>query len=154
MRHASGKLTVSIMTAAVLGAGLLAAAASPVLAQVSEPPIAYSSPGADSAMIIGRPGREAQNMYPVEIIAVNDRDVVGQRQVIWLEPGKYTVTVRALIRNPPGTTYRSRGQRNDGYNEIDLVVEAGKTYHILAQYDPTRRDSPYNTVLYRVADGH
>lgn len=138
--------------AGLFGVVLAALMSLPASAQVSEPSIAYASPGPGSAMIVGRPGREAQNMYPVEFLAVNDRDVVGVRQAIWLEPGKYTVTVRALIRNPPGIKFRSRAQRNEGYNQIDLVVEAGKAYHILAQYDPTRRDSPYNTVLYRVME--
>ena len=112
----------------------------------------FAKPGPDSAMIVGAPGYEARHLYEVEFIEING-DLIGNRNTIWLKPGKYTITVRMFIRNPPGLRTRSPSRRGDpGYNKIEIVAEAGKRYHILAKYDESQRLAPYRTILYRVED--
>lgn len=120
---------------------------SPAAAQSS----IFAQPGPDSAMIVGIPGYEARNLYEVEFIEINDR-LIADRNVLWLKPGKYTLTVRMFIRNPPGLRTRSSRRGEPGYNKIEIVAEAGKRYHILAKYDETQRLAPYRTILYKVED--
>jgi len=113
----------------------------------------FASAGPESAMIVGSPGLEAQDLYRVQFIEINGRNIAGERDVIWLEPGRYTLTVRMLIDNPPGLRSRRPNRRDDsGYNRIEIVAEAGKRYHVLAKYDDTRQGAPYRTVLYKVED--
>ena len=112
-----------------------------------------TGPGDHSAQIVGSPEYRASNLYCVEFIEIDDQNIAGGREVIWLEPGRYTLTVRMIIRNPPGLRSRQTNRRdNSGYNKIELVVEAGKRYHVLAKYDREREGAPYRTVLYRVED--
>ncbi len=115
---------------------------------VGSPPT--TRPGPDSAMLIGSPGKASLNLYPVEFVAIDGRQI-GARDTIWLEPGTYTLTVRMLVRNPPGAQHRP-ALRQKMNTQIEVVMEAGKTYHVLARYDRTQREGPYTTVLYRVTD--
>lgn len=122
---------------------------------LSPPAVAQSSifakPGPDAAMIVGIPGYEARNLYEVEFIEINDR-LIANRNAIWLKPGKYTLTVRMFIRNPPGLRSRPSRRSEPGYNKIEIVAEAGKRYHILAKYEEGDRQTPYRTILYKVED--
>ncbi len=107
-------------------------------------------PGEHSATISGQPGSPANNLYPVRFLAVDGKRINGAREVIWLEPGRYTLTVAAQITNPPGQSYRRPSLRDEPSNTIEVVVEAGRTYYIYAQYDRARRGSEYQPVLHKV----
>lgn len=111
----------------------------------------FAKPGPDSAMIAGVVGRPAQFIYPVEFIEIDGRNI-APREVMWLEPGKYELTVRGFVSNPPSLRSASRFRMDEGYNRIRVVVEAGKEYSIGMKYDNTSSVSPYRTVLYRVED--
>lgn len=126
---------------------LIALAALPALAESP-----FTQPGPDSAMVAGTPGRPAQDIYPVRFVEIDDDNIVP-RETMWLKPGKYTFTVSAMISDPPGlNAMRGRVRTQEGINEIEVVVEAGKAYYIGAHYEGRERDKPYNLVVYRVED--
>lgn len=111
-----------------------------------------TSPGDDAAQIVGSPGYLVKNLYRVGFVEIDGENIIGARNMMWLEPGRYTLTVQMFIQNPPGgTRTRIRSKRRDsGYNKIELVVEAGKRYHVLAKYDSQRDGVPFRTVLHQV----
>ena len=112
-----------------------------------------TSPGDDAAQIVGSPGYEIKNLYQVGFVEIDGKNIAGSRSMMWLEPGRYTLTVDMFIRNPPGgtrTLMRSNRRDTSGYNKIELVVEAGKRYHVLAKYDSQRKGVPFRTVLHQV----
>lgn len=110
-------------------------------------------PGPDAAQLVGFPGYPANELYEVTFIMIDGQNIVGDRDVLWLEPGRYEVTVRAKVDRPPGLDWRNpRSRRDTDYNTIELVVEAGKTYQILQQYDDDREPTRYITVLHRIYD--
>lgn len=112
-----------------------------------------TQPGSDAAQLVGFPGYPANELYEVTFIMIDGRNIVGDRDVLWIEPGRYQVTVRSKVRRPPGLDWRNPRQRRDtDYNTIELVVEAGKTYQILQQYVDDREPTRYITVLHRVYD--
>lgn len=111
----------------------------------------FAKPGENSAMIVGAGGRLAQFIYPVDFIAIDGQNI-HPREVIWLKPGEYELTVRAFITNPPGLRSGTRFRESEGHNRITVVVEAGKEYSIGVKYDNSEPTRPFNTVLYRVED--
>ena len=132
---------------------LIAGLAVAVMSLPASADLPFASPGKDSGMIVGSPGEEARDIFPVRFIAIDGQNI-QPREVIWLEPGKYTLTVSSVIRNPRGLfrTRRSRGLEDDGLNEIEVVVEAGKSYHVGVHYEGRDRRAPYSTVIHRVED--
>lgn len=112
----------------------------------------FAQPGPESAMLAGTPGQPAQDIYPVRFVEIDGENIVS-RETMWLKPGKYTFTVSAQIRNPPGlNAMRGRVRTQEGMNEIEVVVEAGKAYYIGAHYEGRERDKPYSLVVYRVEE--
>lgn len=137
------------LAAVVLAAFIATGATSTVQAQGDELP--FAKPGKDSAMIVGALGRPAQYIYPVEFIEIDGKNI-HPREVMWLEPGEYELTVRAFITNPPGLRSNFRFRESEGHNRITVVVEAGKEYSVGVKYDNSEPTRPFNTVLYRVED--
>jgi len=127
------------------------AASSNAQAQDRGDELPFAKPGEDSAMIVGALGRPAQYIYPVEFIEIDGKNIYP-REVMWLEPGEYELTVRAFITNPPGLRSGTRFRESEGHNRITVVVEAGKEYSIGVKYDNSDPMRPFNTVLYRVED--
>ncbi len=133
----------------ILAAFIATAGASTAQAQDDELP--FAKPGKDSAMIVGALARPAQYIYPVEFIEIDGKNIYP-REVMWLEPGEYELTVRAFITNPPGLRSGTRFRESEGHNRITVVVEAGKEYSIGVKYDVSEPMRPFNTVLYKVEE--
>lgn len=144
LRLSTGRLSTWIL-AAMIAVG----ATSAVKAQDDELP--FAEPGEESAMIVGALGRPAQYIYPVEFIEIDGKNIYP-REVMWLEPGEYELTVRAFITDPPGLRSGTRFRESEGHNVITVVVEAGKEYSIGVKYDNSEPTRPFNTVLYRVEE--
>src|SRR6056297_3603442 len=136
---------------ALLAAFVATAAVSNAQAQNEDDALPFAKPGKDSAMIVGALGRPAQYIYPVEFIEIDGKNI-HPREVMWLKPGEYELTVRAFITNPPGLRSGTRFRESEGHNRITVVVEAGKEYSIGVKYDNSEPTRPFNTVLYRVED--
>ncbi|GEM_PF-942498 len=114
--------------------------------------LGFTRPGSHAGQVIGDSERPGQDLYRVEFVEINGRNISSPRDVIWLEPGTYNIKARMMPRNPPGMSFRPRHRQERGYNEIELVVEAGKSYYLAGKYDRSDRRSPYRLVLYRVND--
>jgi len=143
---------VSVFRVPVLLAAFVASAAvSSAQALDPDDELPFAKPGPDSAMIVGALGRPAQYIYPVEFIEIDGKNIFP-REVVWLEPGEYELTVRAFITNAPGLRSGTRFRESEGHNRITVVVEAGKEYSIGVKYDNSEPTRPFNTVLYRVED--
>lgn len=127
--------------------------ASMLLACASAQALPLTQPGPDAAQLVGFPGYPANDLYEVTFIMIDGQNIVGDRDVLWIEPGRYRVTVRSRVRRPPGMSWRNPRQRRDtDYNTIEIVAEAGKTYQILQQYIDDREPTRYITVLHRIQD--
>lgn len=113
--------------------------------------VPFAKPGENSAMISGAVGRRAQFIYPVHFIEINGQNI-HPREFIWLEPGEYELTVRALVTDPPGLSSTSRFRDSGEYNRITVVLEAGKNYWIGMKYDQAEPARSPNAVLYRVEE--
>ena len=145
----SSRRSIRRLSTLILAAFAALVATSTLQAQDDELP--FAEPGQDSAMIVGALGRPAQYIYPVEFIAIDGKNIYP-REVMWLAPGKYELTVRAFITNPPGLRSGTRFRESEGHNRITVVVEPGKEYSIGVKYDNSEPTRPFNTVLYRVED--
>jgi hypothetical protein len=112
-----------------------------------------TSPGPGAGQIVGSPAAPARDLYPVEIVAIDGENILP-REVLWLEPGKYEFTVSATIVDPQGQRSLRRNPRFEerGLNKIEVVVEAGKTYHLAVRYTGEDRRAPYSTVVHRVEE--
>lgn len=136
---------------ATLVAAALISMAATFSVQAQDDELPFAKPGPDSAMIVGAVGRRAQYIYPVDFIAIDGKNI-HPREVMWLEPGEYELTVRAFITNPPGLRRNTRSRESEGHNRITVVVEAGKEYSVGAKYDSSQPMRPFSTVLYRVEE--
>lgn len=133
--------TITLLAAAGLLSGAFIAQAAPV---------PTTTPGPHAAMIIGEPGTRARDLYDVEFIAIDGQNIPS-RSTIWLEPGKYELTVRIIAQDTRSTLMR-RTRDDEGYNTIEVALEAGKTYEIRAKFNRTDRRSPYTVVVHRVVE--
>lgn len=113
----------------------------------------FVNPGPDAGMVSGWNGLPAQDIHPVTFIELDGRNI-NARDVIWLKPGKYELTVRSNVRSRFGLGIPRRGRVHEekDHNRIELVVEPGKAYYIGMKHNRQDRRSPYNAVLYRVED--
>lgn len=112
-----------------------------------------TSPGPHAAQISGLPGQVTQNLFEVRFVGIDGRNI-SPREVMWLEPGRYELTVlvdAAFVRPPRPGIRRSLQQR--GANTIELELEAGKTYEIRGLYNPEQpADEAISVVLWRVTE--
>jgi hypothetical protein len=89
-----------------------------------------TNPGPHAAKISGVQGQTLQDRFGVRFVGIDGRNI-QPREVMWLEPGRYELTVlidAAYFRPPVAGVRRSRQQ--SGANTIEVEVEAGKTYEI------------------------
>jgi hypothetical protein len=112
----------------------------------------FADPGDNAGVVTGQVGQRSQFIYPVEFIEIDGR-LIAARDILWLKPGKYELTVRGFVTNPPGLQRQSRSRRDDGNNRITVVVEAGKEYAIGLKRTDRSTEERYTTVLYKVS-GH
>lgn len=141
IRNLAAGLAVSLVLGLALGLSAPARADLP-----------FVQPGPDAGSIVGAPAQPARDIYPVAIIAI-DGQQIAPREVFWIKPGRYLLTVSPKITNPGGlTAMRGRVREVEGINEIEVVVEAGKTYHLGARWEGRDRRAPYATVVYRIED--
>jgi hypothetical protein len=114
--------------------------------------IPSTNPGAHAARLVGQPGDPSKDIFEVRFLAVNGINIPGGgREVLWLEPGRYEITVAGTARDPMARRF-TRGRSDPGSNIIEVVVEANKSYHIGMKYDRSVKRSPYSTVVHRISD--
>jgi hypothetical protein len=108
-------------------------------------------PGPGAAQIVGAPGFPTRDLFSVVFVEINGQNV-SPRNVMWLEPGSYRITVliEAAQTRPPQV--RRRPVDEPGYNVIELELEAGKTYHIRGRYHRDNPDAPYSVILHQVEE--
>lgn len=120
-------------------------------------PLAWASvptaqPGPEAARLSGSPAKVTDDLFEVRFVEINGENI-QPREFIWLAPGSYTVTV-AILADMTLPRLRGAGARNDqgpeGYNVIELELEAGKTYQIRGRYNKDQPDRPFSVILHRV----
>lgn len=110
-------------------------------------------PGPDAAQVSGVLGNSVRELFGVRFLAINGQNI-RPRERMWLEPGSYTLTVAIIashVRRPP--LHHSFNRREAaGQNEIQVELEAGKTYEIRARYNRENREAPYSLVVHQIRD--
>jgi len=137
----------SVVVVLLVSAMLLSAPLA--LAQGDEIRDPYARGGDPAGVVTGQVGKRAEYIYPVEFTHIDGRSVTP-RDIIWLKPGRFELTVRGFVDNPPGLRSATRRARGEGMNKITVVVEAGKEYSIGLKRQPRDAEAPYVTVLYKV----
>jgi hypothetical protein len=85
-------------------------------------------------------------------IAINGRQI-NPREALWLEPGTYELTVSILADFGSSGPTGLRRRQAPGYNTIEVELEAGKQYFILARYHRGGEDAgQYSVILHRVQE--
>ncbi|QKK03218.1 MAG: hypothetical protein HND55_11485 [Pseudomonadota bacterium] len=113
-----------------------------------------TTPGPHAAHISGVLGKAGKEIFGVRFIEIDGRNIFP-RSEMWLKPGSYTIKVlidAAHSRRPPQFSGHREHRRPDSYNEIELELEAGKTYEIRARYDRSDEAVPYRVILYKVTE--
>lgn len=113
-------------------------------------------PGPNAAQVYGSPGQPAQELFEVKFIGINGRNI-NARDVLWLEPGNYELKVlieASFARSSPGPgpSFGARRRQPEGYNIIEVELEAGKRYQILARFNrtPDELGRNYSVILHKV----
>ncbi len=112
-----------------------------------------TTPGPHAAKISGVQGQTLQDRFGVRFVGIDGRNILP-RHVMWLEPGRYELTVlvdAAYFRPPVAGIRRSRQQ--SGANTIEVEVEAGKTYEIrgfLNREEPV--ENALSVILWKVEE--
>lgn len=90
---------------------------------------------ADWAWVLSIPhARSGEQIYKLRVL---DIDGETQKELIRyaVPAGKHTITVRMLLEVQWEPEY-AEAPRGPGAKELDLEVEAGKTYQLAARFDP------------------
>lgn len=133
---------ILILALTVLLAGLL-----PLAAQADR--VKTVKPGPEAAQIVGSPGFPTRDLFAVTFVEINGQNI-SPRDVMWLEPGTYRITVLIEARQTRPPQIRRRSDDEPGYNVIELELEAGKTYHIRGRYHRDNPEQAYSVILHRV----
>lgn len=127
---------------------LLLGFTSPLLAQFE--PLPTTSPGPHAAQVVGAPGHPIQDLFEVEFLSINGRNI-GRRTDLWLEPGTYELQVAINADFTRGSRPTVTRRQAAGYNTIELELEAGKRYRVLARFHRSGEQAGgYSIILHRV----
>lgn len=113
----------------------------------------FAWPWQESGAIVASESLLADDIYPARVVAVDGRNIPA-RSTFWLVPGSYRLTVLPTeIRYPRGmqSAWRRMGTRNNA-NQLDLEVEAGKTYYLGTRALGRDVRNPYEIVVYRIEE--
>lgn len=123
-----------------IGAGLLLGLACAV-AQANP----FVSPDQAHGKLVLSVKRSAENIYPVEIVAVNGQEVPNRSTAVSMAPGEYELKLRlegtVNLEDLPGITPR----RAPTETSLRIKVEEGKTYYLGYQYD----DGTWKAVVWK-----
>ena len=116
-------------------------------------------PGPEAARISGILGKPNQDLFGVRFVEINGV-TIQPRSDIWLEPGSYSIKVlfdaahtRRFVQRRFGSQRRFQGRPGEpGYNEIELELEANRTYEIRGRYDPDAEGSRYSVIVHQVLE--
>jgi hypothetical protein len=116
-------------------------------------------PGPEAARISGTLGKPNRDIFGVRFVEINGV-TIQPRSDIWLEPGTYSIKVlfdaahtRRFVQRRFGSERRYQGRPGEpGYNEIELELEANRTYEIRGRYDPDAEGSRYSVIVHRVLE--
>jgi hypothetical protein len=116
-------------------------------------------PGPEAARISGILGKPNQDLFGVRFVEINGVSI-QPRGDIWLEPGSYTIKVlfdaahsRRFVQRRFGIQRRFQGRPGEpGYNQIELELEANRTYEIRGRYDPDAEGSRYSVIVHQVLE--
>jgi len=106
--------------------------------------------------VIALVDRTAQDLRAVEIDEVDGHRVGGpRRDVAWLAPGTYTLTLTGAVVDERFTTALSRPSQPlaEGANTLELDIEAGKTYYIALDTSASNRKD-WRHVVWKVDSTH
>ena len=120
---------------------------------VSAQSLPTTQPGPDAAQLSGGLGQSLQDVYGVVFVGIDGTNIQPRRE-LWLEPGRYELTVTidaSFFRSPRPGIRRSQIQR--GANKIEVEVEAGKTYEIRGVFNRDKPvDEAFSVVVWRVTE--
>ena len=103
------------------------------------------------AKIITSFNQATQCISPVEILNVDGREVAVQRMGFDLDPGKHTMSGRALIDTSFCLTVGGGTNRGNNTPPLEAEFEAGKTYYVGLDHSArNRKDWKY--VIWKVKD--
>jgi|GEM_PF-2208972 len=118
------------------------------------------SPTEPHGRIVGSPGRQSHDIFPLSITHINGARVTGERDVLWLKPGEYkiraTIMPSAFQRGVVRATRIGPASARMEVEPLHLVVEEGKSYHIGGLHlhrEEGKRRQGFQLVLWKVEDG-
>lgn len=113
----------------------------------------FASPSEPHAVVTGMLDQPSREMFAVKITEVNG-DFTSREQGVWLKPGTYTINAKGakFDRRWTGSVGRDSNHpvKRGGY-EIELDLEAGKTYHIALDTSSANR-ADWKLVNWRVEE--
>lgn len=125
-----------------------------VFSTATQARVPTTQPGPDAARLSGSPAKITEDIFEVRFVEINGENILA-REFLWLEPGTYTVKV-TILADMTQPRIRDldvvRDEQPEGYNVIDLELEAGKTYHVRGRYNKDNPEMPFSTILHRVED--
>jgi hypothetical protein len=138
--------TLRWISSLLLLAYALSGAIAPALADDGEP----DSERGGKAMLSGTPGFRNRDLFELEFVAIDGRNI-SPRSILWVEPGRRTVTVRVPDRFTE-SLINQRRQKWPEWVEIELDLLPDHGYEIRGRFNRTDRDNPYDIVVDRVQD--
>lgn len=124
----------------------LSGATVPAFAEDGEP----ANERSGKAMLSGTPGFRNRDLFEVEFVAIDGRNI-SPREILWVEPGRRTVTVRVPERFTESLINQRRQKWPQWVDlELDLLPDHG--YEIRGRFNRTDRANPYDIVIDRVQD--
>lgn len=114
-----------ILSALVLGLGSSLALANP-----------FVSPSEPHGKLILSIKKIPDNIYPVQIVAVNGNEIPVRGQAVWMAPGEYELKIKmdgaVNLRDLPGPTNLRMTEPGD--NTLKITVEEGMVYYVGYEY--------------------
>lgn len=108
----------------------------------------FASPSEPHGLLVPDMQMTAQDIYPVEIVAIDGNLIPGRKGPLWLKPGEYEFTVKLADKVDLNYVFGLRREsRIHGQNTIKIRIEEGMRYYLGAKMEG--RNPTWKVVLWK-----
>ncbi len=110
----------------------------------------FTSPSKPSAKLVMNQPHVTQQLFAMNLVQVDGKNVQNRGGVVWLKPGQYDLSFNAQVNQnfTQGQLSRAETRSKDFNNDMNITLEAGKTYYMA--YDAKDTDSDnWKPVVYK-----
>ncbi|WP_154224059.1 hypothetical protein [Marinicella rhabdoformis] len=110
----------------------------------------FTSPKKPSAKLVMNKPQVTKQLFTMSLTQVDGNNVQNRGGVVWLKPGQYDLSFNAMVNQnfTKGQLSRAETRSKDFNNDMNITLEAGKTYYLAFDAKDSDADN-WKPVVYK-----